>query len=128
MKKLSKIIIAEDEPDLQIITKTVLEELGAYTVKVCGNGQILLDSIEEYAPDLILLDVMMPVMDGLTAYKNLKEIEGIKDVPVVFMTAKAQVHEIQEYAKLGAQGIITKPFDPLKLCEDIEGIWQKFAN
>jgi len=89
----------------------------------------LLDCVEDYEPDLILLDVMMPEMDGPTTFKNLQLNEKTKNIPVIFMTAKAQVHEVLLFQETGVIGVITKPFDPIVLCSDIQKIWKEsFKN
>lgn len=123
MKDLKKILYAEDEPDIQMVVEAVVQAMSSYEIKICANGKLLLDCVEEYKPDLILLDVMMPEMDGPATFKNLKANEKTKDIPVVFMTAKAQAHEVKIFEESGAIGIITKPFDPVNLCSEIEKIW-----
>jgi len=127
MKELKKILYAEDEPDVQTVVELTVETMSDYEIKVCNNGKRLLECVEEYSPDLILLDVMMPEMDGPTTFKNLQLNENTNKIPVIFMTAKAQVHEIETFKEIGALGIITKPFDPMNLCNEIEEIW-KSAN
>lgn len=123
MKELKKILYAEDEPDVQMVVEITVQTMSNYDIKICSNGKLLLDVVEEYNPDLILLDVMMPEMDGPTTFKHLKENENTKNIPVIFMTAKAQTHEVETFMKIGAVGVITKPFDPVQLCLDIEKIW-----
>lgn len=125
MKELKKILYAEDEPDVQTIVELTVQTMSNYAIKICDNGKNLLESVEEYNPDLILLDVMMPQMDGPTTFKNLQENPKTKNIPVIFMTAKAQVHEIETFKQTGIVGIITKPFDPISLCSEIERIWNE---
>jgi len=125
MSELKKILYAEDESDIQIIVETIIQSLSDYDIKVCNNGRELLECVDEYSPDLILLDVMMPEMDGPTTFKNLQESPKTKDIPVVFMTAKAQVHEVKRLQEDGVIGIITKPFDPVQLCPNISQIWDE---
>lgn len=124
MNELKKILYAEDEVDVQTVVELTVQTLSNYEIKVCDNGKKLLECVEEYNPDLILLDVMMPEMDGPTTFKNLQINEKTKNIPVVFMTAKAQVHEIENLKETGISGVITKPFDPVSLCGDIEKIWE----
>lgn len=128
MKELKKILYAEDEPDVQTVVEITIQSMSNYDIKACSNGKKLLDCVEEYNPDLILLDVMMPEMDGPTTFEHLLSNEKTKDIPVIFMTAKAQTHEVETFKKSGAIGIITKPFDPLLLCSEIEQIWEKHNN
>lgn len=125
MRELKKILYAEDEPDIQAIVKAIIQAMSNYQIKICNNGQKLLDCVEEYNPDLILLDVMMPKMDGLGTFKHLQKNKKTKNIPVIFMTAKAQVHEVKNFSKTGVIGIITKPFDPMQLCFNIKNIWEK---
>jgi len=129
MKELKKILYAEDEPDVQTIVQMVIEAMSDYEIKISNNGKLLLDCVEDYNLDLILLDVMMPEMDGPTTYENLQLNEKTKKIPVIFMTAKAQVHEVQLFKESGVIGVITKPFDPVTLCSELQKIWNnKVAN
>lgn len=123
MKELKKILYAEDESDIQIIVETIIQSMSDYEIKICNNGKILLENVEQFKPDLILLDVMMPEMDGISTFKALQADEKTKNIPVIFMTAKAQVHEIKVFEDTGVIGVITKPFDPLQLCSQIAEIW-----
>ena len=122
---LQKIMLVEDEPDIQKVAVLALEAVGGFTVKVCSGGQEALDNVMEYRPDLILLDVMMPNMDGPTTLKKLKADEAVSDIPVVFMTAKVQPHEVEEYISLGAVTVIAKPFNPMTLADQVREAWGK---
>ena len=124
-RELKRILYVEDEPDIQAVAKLALENIGGYTVEVCSSGSEALAKAPEFAPDLILLDVMMPEMDGIGTYKALREIAETATTPVVFMTAKVQKHEIEGYKELGAVNVITKPFDPMTLSETIKAIWAR---
>jgi len=121
---LKRILYAEDEADIQEIVRISLEEIGAFELQVCSSGEELLEAYEQFAPDLILLDVMMPGMDGITTFEKLKQMPEYKNTPVVFMTAKVQVNEIQQYKEIGALEVISKPFNPMLLPEKLEEIWQ----
>lgn len=120
---LKKILYAEDERDIQIIVQITLEAYSDLDLKICDNGKLLLDCVEDYKPDLILLDIMMPVMDGMTTFRNLKLNDRTKDIPVVFITAKAQVKELEMYKSLGILGIIVKPFETTTLTNKIQELW-----
>lgn len=123
MKELKKILYAEDEQDVQTVVQLTIEAMSDYELKVCCNGKKLLECVEEYSPDLILLDVMMPEMDGPETFRHLQSGTTTKNIPVIFMTAKAQVHEVETFKDTGALGVITKPFDPMNLCDEIKEIW-----
>jgi len=127
MSTLNKILYAEDEPDIQTITKMALSDLGGFDLKTCNNGAEAVEHAEAFAPDLILLDVMMPTMDGPSALKLIKKIDSLKNTPVIFMTAKAQSHEVQQYLDLGAIDVIAKPFDPMTLASNITDIYNKHS-
>ena len=121
---LKRILYAEDEIDIQEIVKISLIELGGFDLQVCSSGEELLEEYAGFAPDLILLDVMMPVMDGISTFNTLKEMPDFTDTPVVFMTAKVQVNEVQFYKELGALEVISKPFNPMELPDMLRQIWQ----
>lgn len=125
---LKKILYAEDEQDIQTIVQIALWTYSKLDLKVCDNGQLLLDCVEEYKPDLILLDIMMPVMDGMTTFRNLKLNDNTKDIPVVFITAKAQIQELEIYKSAGILGVIVKPFDPINLANKIQELWDFYKN
>ena len=86
---------------------------------------LLLKQVGEFKPDLIVIDMMMPEMDGITTLRKLKEIEMAQNIPVIFMTAKIQNHEQKSYLQEGAIGVIMKPFDPMTLCNTLSQIWQQ---
>jgi len=125
MSELSKILYVEDEPDIQAVTKLALEEIGGFSLEVCGNGDEALAKAVDFAPDLLLLDVMMPGMDGPTTLKALRELPELANTPAIFMTAKVQPHEVEEYKALGAVDVIAKPFDPMTLSENLRNIWNR---
>jgi two-component system OmpR family response regulator len=126
MNELNRILYVEDEPDIQAVTKLALEEIGGFSLEVCGNGDEALAKAVEFAPDLLLLDVMMPGMDGPTTLKALREIPQLAETPAIFMTAKVQPHEVEEYKALGAIDVIAKPFDPMTLSENLRDIWNRY--
>jgi len=128
MSDLQKILYVEDEPDIQAVTKLALEEIGGFTLEVCSNGDEALSKATTFAPDLLLLDVMMPGMDGPTTLKALRELSDLGATPAIFMTAKVQPHEVQEYKDLGAIDVIAKPFDPMTLSDNLRSIWAKCQN
>ena len=120
---LTKILCVEDEPDIQAIAKLALETVGGFTIETCSSGREALLKAPEFGPDLILLDVMMPGMDGPETLQALRALPGFETTPVIFMTAKAMASEIQKYKELGALDVIPKPFDPMTLSDQIKAIW-----
>ena len=122
---LTKILHIEDEPDIQEVAKMALEAVGGFTVKTCGSGSEALAVAQDYNPDLFLLDVMMPEMDGPTTFLKLRELPGLENTPGVFMTAKVMESEVRRFLELGAVGVLPKPFDPMTLSEQLREIWDK---
>jgi two-component system, OmpR family, response regulator len=123
-KALNKILLVEDEADIQEIARISLETIGGFSVHICSNGKEAVEQAPDIMPDLIMLDVMMPGMDGLTTLKNLRQNAKLVNIPVIFMTAKAQPGEMKHYLESGAVGAISKPFDPIKLPQEVTTIWQ----
>lgn len=116
----------EDDPDIQSIATMALESIGGFAVTVCSSGHEALSTIANGAqPDLILLDVMMPEMDGPTTLAALRALPQTASTPTIFMTAKAQPHEIAHLKALGALDVIAKPFDPMLLAQQIRQVWEK---
>ena len=125
MAELKRILYVEDEPDIQAVAKLALEAIGGFEVKICSSGKEALESAVAYSPDLILLDVMMPGMDGPATLNALRGLPELAHTPVIFMTAKVQPQEIMEYKKLGALDVIPKPFDPMTLADNVKKIWAR---
>ena len=124
MPNLKRILYVEDESDIQAIAKIALESVGGFTLMICSSGKEALEKAAEFAPELLLLDVMMPEMDGPSTLKLLRKIPDLNSVPAIFMTAKVQPSEVEELKTLGALDVIAKPFDPMTLAEQIKKIWE----
>lgn len=120
---LEKILYVEDEPDIQAVARVALELLGGFQVGICANGQEALATVPVFGPDLILLDVMMPGMDGPTTLARLRADPASAAIPVIFLTAKVQPEEVLHYQGLGALDVIAKPFDPMTLAAQVRRIW-----
>lgn len=116
---IEKILLVDDDRNIQMIAQMGLEDRPDWNIILASSGAEALDKYEKEKPDLVLLDLMMPGMDGETTYARLKELSIGKAVPVVFMTAKVQQHEIESYLNLGIAGVIAKPFDPMTLSMEI---------
>lgn len=123
MSELKRILYVEDEPDIQAVAKLALEMVGGFTLEVCSSGREALEKAPGFAPQLILLDVMMPGMDGPETLKALRGTADFAETPVIFMTAKVQSSEVALYKELGAADVIPKPFDPMTLSATIQSIW-----
>jgi CheY-like chemotaxis protein len=127
-RELKRILYVEDDGDIRTVTAMALEAVGGFTVIACSSGNEALAAAPDANADLILLDVMMPGMDGLATLGALKGLPQTADTPVVFMTAKVQASEIQNYMRLGVTDVIAKPFDPMTVSAQIGEIWQKVSG
>lgn len=116
---MPRILYVDDEPDIREIAKMSLELDPELEVRTCDGGPGALELAEEWAPDLILLDVMMPGMDGPATLARLRERSAGAAVPVVFITARTQEKETTWLLGLGARSVIAKPFDPMRLAEQV---------
>lgn len=123
MAALKRILVVDDEADIRTIAHLSLTAVGGFTVELCGSGPEALQKAGSFAPDLILLDVMMPGMDGPTTLKGLRKIPSLTPTPVVFMTAKVQPQEIAQLMACGALDVLAKPFDPMALPDSLQRIW-----
>lgn len=124
-KVLHTILYVEDEPDIQRVVKLALEAMAGMQVIACSSGAEAIARSADTAIDLILLDVMMPGMDGPTTLKHLRAMPAFASTPVVFMTAKAHPSEIAHFKALGALDVIAKPFDPMALASTLLAIWTR---
>ena len=122
---LNRILYVEDEPDIRMVAQMALQAVGGFTVIACASGQEALDAAPGAAADLLLLDVMMPGMDGPSTLKALRALPATAGTPVIFMTAKVQAAEVAVYKGLGALEVIPKPFDPMELSAQIQRIWSE---
>ncbi|QQG35574.1 MAG: response regulator [Micavibrio aeruginosavorus] len=123
MKQIQRILCVDDEPDMRLLIKLALENVRKYEVGVYGSGKELLDNISSHNPDIVLLDFVMPGMDGLQILHELRARDDCKGIPVIFMTGSSSESDIDMIMAAGAAGIISKPFDPLILAASIEEIW-----
>lgn len=125
---LSRILLVEDEPDIRTVAKLALEAVGKFTVQLCSSGEEALEIAPDFKPDLLILDVMMPGMDGPTTLKTLRALPALSTTPALFMTAKVQPHEVVQYRELGAVDVISKPFDPMTLASTVHKIWTRYHD
>lgn len=126
--KLERIMLVEDDHDIRTIAEMALQMVGGYTVRACDGGEAGLAAVEEFKPQLIVLDVMMPGMDGPTTLGRLRALPAAASVPVVFLTAKVQPEEVAALRALGAVNVVAKPFDPMTLGTTLAAIWDTAGN
>ena len=122
---LVKVFYAEDDEDIQRIVRMSLERVGKMTVAVVSDPTQALAVIAEFRPDLVMLDWMMPVLDGPTLFRQMKLRPETSALPVVFITARASQPDLDELKTLGAAGTISKPFSPKHLPDQLRAIWAK---
>jgi len=117
----SRILHVDDQPDIRGIVKLALGKIGGYEVCSCGSGEEALAAAPGFAPEILLIDMSMPGMDGMALLARFREA-GI-GVPAIFFTARIQPADLARYRAAGAIGTVSKPFDPLKLGRQIAQIW-----
>ena len=125
---LHRLLYVDDDPDIQIIASMALVEIGGLELLMCSSGREALSRYAGYAPQLVLLDVMMPGMDGPATLDALRRLPGWAGTPVVFVTAKVRNQERQRYVDLGAVEVIAKPFDPMTLADQLRTVWTKLPE
>lgn len=114
-----RILIVDNEPSIQEVAQICLETVAGWEVSIAGSGLEGLAAAEREQPDAILLDVMMPDMDGLDTFSRLQANPVTRSIPVILLTAKVQATDRQNYSKLGVRSTIAKPFSPLELAQEI---------
>lgn len=123
MQKLHSVLYVDDDPDICAVVQAALSLLADLEVRTAASGEIGIDLAFELRPDLILMDVMMPGLDGPSTFKRMRESPLLACIPVIFLTAKVLPAEVARFFQLGAIGVIGKPFDPTKLCDDVLTLW-----
>ncbi len=117
-----RVLIIDDEDDIREVARVCLEVVGGWKVYTSGTGAEGLVIAVDQQPDAILLDVMMPHMDGLATFKKLQGEEATRSIPVILLTGKKQTSEHDNIDSLGVRGVISKPFDPLTLSSDVSKV------
>lgn len=125
LSNLKKILVVDDDPDLQKIAKLSLEKKGGFIVRVCDSGKQTLLDVKTFQPDLILLDVVLPDMNGMEILSALRKLPEAAQIPVFFLTARVSPQETEKYKELGAAGLIRKPFYPMKLSDQVKELWKQ---
>jgi CheY-like chemotaxis protein len=127
-KKLTKILIVDDDEDILTISRYSLSINPDLEIRCVNSGEEALKTALEMHPDLILLDLMMPSMDGTATMRAIKLIPSIAQIPIAFFTARTGAKEVESFLKLGVVDVITKPFDPMELPNIVQKIWEKHQS
>lgn len=122
MSGLRRVMCVEDDPDIRTILSFSLVEIGDFEVCMCASGLEAIERTPDFLPDLVLLDVMMPGLTGPQTLEKLRSLTCMTGVTVVFITAKAMAYEVEGLLRLGAAGVIVKPFDPVALPELVRNL------
>jgi len=127
---LKKIILIDDQIDILLIAEYALTEIGKYDVLVCEGGEDALAKIEDFNPDLIISDVMMPGLDGPQLLSKIRKIKKFKSTPVIFITAKIFPSEITDLMSCDADvlEVIPKPFDPIEISAKVQSTWDLYCS
>lgn len=128
MSPLRSVLYADDEPDIREIAQLALALDGTVEVRTCASGEAALAAALESRPDMVLLDVMMPGLDGPATLTRFRERAELAAIPVVFITAKTLPAELQRFRSLGAADVISKPFDPMRLLDQVRAIWERLQR
>lgn len=124
MRPLQRILHVEDVPSIQVVTRIALEKLGGFEVLSCASGQEALARAQRFAPDMILLDVMLPQMGGLELLRQLSSLIDLQHIPIVLLTGQQdEPASPAELRQLGVRKLLRKPFDPLQLAAQLKEVW-----
>ena len=121
--ELKKILYVEDQQDIQMVAEYALTQISRYELKLCSSGEEALAVISEFNPDIIILEVMMPGIDGPETLTEIRKLDAYINTPAIFMTAKVLPNEIEDLMKQGVLNVISKPFDPVSLGTKVQEIW-----
>ena len=121
---LERILYVDDDADIREVATLALVDVGGFVLLSCESGRDALLRAEAFMPQLVLLDVMMPCMDGPSTLRALRALPSLVEIPAIFMTAKVQAGEIADLLANGVLEVIAKPFDPMALADDIRRVWK----
>ena len=127
-EELQRIMLVEDDPDIRTVAGMALELVGGYTLRAFSGGAEALQEVADFNPQVVLLDVMMPDMDGPGVLSELRARPDTAGIPVIFLTAKAQTEETEKLRALGAIEVIAKPFDPMMLADAVKTAWLRWRG
>lgn len=124
MKPLRRILHVEDVPSIRVVTRVALEKIGGFEVLSCASGQEALDQVQRFAPDMILMDMMLPRMSGMELLCQLAPLIDLRATPVVLLTGQSHTPtDPEEFRRLGVRKMLHKPFDPLQLAAQLNEVW-----
>ena len=123
LNPLRRILLADDEPDILEISRIALETVGGYEVVACDSGAGFLRLLSGFKPDLVIIDALMPDMNGLEVFGEMRRTAGFETTPAVFLTGLVLERDLRDLRASGAAAVITKPFDPMTLPSRIDDIW-----
>lgn len=115
-----RLLLIDDDPEIRYLAQVALEKVGGHEVECAATGAEALERASESTPDAVLLDVMLPDIDGVELLERLRRVEGMADVPVAFLTARSGADDVARLGRAGARGTICKPFDPLALSGEVD--------
>jgi DNA-binding response OmpR family regulator len=127
-RPLNRISYVEDDEDIQRIVRMSLERVGKMTVDIVSDPTMAIEAISAFKPDLVMLDWMMPKMDGPALYREMRLHAQTSSLPVVFITAKAAQRDLDQLMGMGAVATISKPFSPKDLPEQLREIWRNLPE
>lgn len=124
MRPLQRILHVDDVPSIQVVTRIALEKLGGFQILSCASGAEALAQVRQFAPDMILLDLELPQMDGIELLHQLSRLVDLQRTPVVLLTGHNEPGDLAELRHLGVRQLLLKPFDPLQLATQLNAIWE----
>ncbi len=119
---MKTVLLVDDEDDIREVAQMSLEMTAGWKIESANNGQAGIEKALEVSPDAILLDVMMPDMDGPSTFLKMREIPALCKTPVILLTAKVQAADKERFKEIGVTGVIAKPFDPMSLADQVNEI------
>ena len=123
--ELRHILYVDDEPDMRMLVQLTLENMGSMKVTACESGFEAVEIAQNNAPQLILLDVLMPDMDGPAVLKEIMSNPKTANIPVIFLTGRSAADSVASYKEMGAKGVLAKPFDLVALPDQVRTLWKE---
>ncbi len=127
-RALQRVLFVDDDEVVQNLVRIALERIGGLTVELVNDSSKAVEGIRGFKPDMVVLDCIMPRLDGVEVFKQMREDPGLAAMPVVFLTVRAHWRTVDELLALGAAGVITKPFAARQLADQLKAIWEKLPE